>query len=1724
MSKTVDERVVQMQFDNADFERRVNSTMSLLDKLKASLKLDGSSFGALGKATSGFSLEGMDTAINQTAGKFSMLEVAAITAISNITNSVVNAGKRMVSEFTIKPVTDGFSEYKLKLNSVQTIMAGTGATVEDVTEHLNKLNEYSDRTIYSFSDMTSNIGKFTNAGVKLDDAVSAIQGVANVAAISGANANEASRAMYNFSQAISMNKVQAIDWKSIELANMGTKDFKQNLIDTAVAMGTLQEAEEGVYVTASGNEVATNNFTEALKDEWLNADVLRETLTNYSSDVRRMTKEEKANYIERLKGIGYTDDQIKRIIELGQKATDAATEVKSFSQLMDTVKESIGSGWAETFEIIFGDFEEAKALWTRVNNVIDPIIGKFSDMRNNFLYAWDEAGGRTATIETIANVFKSIASVLRPISKAFGEVFKPLKGETLANVAKVLEKITSKLIVGEKVGKGIHAVAKAIFTVLGAPLKLAGALIGGIVVLVQKLYSAGVNLGTKLKPVFEKILYYIDEIVETLQAGFEESGLAESFQKIVDSFTKIFGKLKEIFDDIFGGILGGFSPSADKLVEKVKEIAGTIEGFIENHIWPALDDLSTILNDGADALVEFFDSFDIDKEAIITTISGALDKLAESVGKFFGSINEKRLSILDSIGSKFGKIADIFSRAKEKIKTAVDQIREKFAFMFEGLELKDIENAINSGVLTGFVIAIFGVLKQLKKLLKNFNKGSETFQEVLSQLGDSLQEFSSTLKNKVKVDMIGAIAKAILVLVGSLLVLSLIPPDKLAISTGVLFALMFALSALSSSMADAVKGIDVNNYLKFAGSMAIMAASILIVAAALKKVASADQANLGTAFVIITILIAEMVHFSKQLTSMPTAVVDAQVFTSFATAIYIISRAIRKLGKMKTEDLVKGSTAVSVLMAVMTGIIVGMTYAFKKFEMAPDFNAASIVATFIGLAIALDLLVPILTTITLLTKLTGGSGIVELIVLAAGLAGLAAALGYVSQAVGGRNLAAGAASIVVLAVALNLLVPPLLILSALPFKVIMTGLGAVVAIIGALLAVMLVAGAISTAFSTGLVALGTAFLFTGAGVTLLAVGLTLLGPALIAASAGIVAFAGAMVAARELIANAIAMLIGGISLGIQRSADALVNGFGVLILALVRALERYGGEVIAAFIGFLAKLANEMANRLPMFVAIAINAINMLADTIRVYSDPLLYAVENVMASIGMAIIEAFRKMVEPFLRDIPLIGDKLADGLDGAVQNMEEAADEIATKAGESLEKANERMQQEKDAIAQTSGDIGQTMVDNMESTTSGTGGKIGDGLVDTLVGSIKGGTGDVENAAGGLGDALDISAIAGENGKIASMEEITSLVGGLQDGTGSVEDVMEQLQNGMTIDGEVTYNNSYDAASQSTQGAVDAINDGAPSVEESFAKLRMNNMQEDFYADGQANMSSYSSGVIDSKDKVKTAVKNMTRSALSGTLDAKEKLKTEGASAGDNYAKGLSSKGSKAYTTGSEVTKRGAKGVEDTRWKFEEAGKYVGDGLISGMRIKIPKAYAAGYDMGKEAVRGTKAVPQVQSPSKATYKIGMYIGEGLINGIYKMIGGVGKAGEELGRESVKSLGDATTRMANMLATDFDGYSPRVTPVLDLSNVNRQMGTLDSMFGSRTIGLAGGINQVYTPNSLLATSLDDKFDGLAKALSGNTDNGTNNWYINVDGATNPEEFADRLVRRIKMKTRTAYG
>ncbi len=879
MSKSVEKRIVEMRFDNQQFEKGVQTTMGTLDKLKHSLKLDGATKGLedVDKAVKGINISGLSSAVETVKSRFSALEVVAITALANITNSVVNAGKKLVDSFTLEPIHQGFAEYELKMGSVQTIMASTGADIKTVNGYLEELNTYSDKTIYSFSDMTSSIGKFTNAGVSLDDAVKAIKGISNEAAVSGANANEASRAMYNFAQALSSGAVKLIDWKSIENANMATVEFKQSLLDTALAMGTVVKVGDKYQSTTTDAQgkisdlfTATSMFNDSLSSQWMTTDVLVQTLGNYATDVREMTAAEKKAYEEKLRGIGYTEEQIKAIEELGQKAFDSAQDVKTFSQLMDTLKEAAGSGWAQTFEILFGDLEEAKVLWTSVSQVVGGFIDQSSKARNDMLQGWKDLGGRQALIESVQNAFSGLMSVVKPVGEAFREIFPATTSEQLINLTKGLKEFTSHLKLSDKDSQNLKNTFKGLFAVLDLVKQGIGALVKAVFPMTKGLGS----LGSGVLSVTGKIGEWL---VSLDQAAKKSDVFNQTIQKFHDKVSPI---LKSVKGHIDGTVVA-------------------IKKFAETH-------------------------FNVPDTSGLMSVADKLKARIEPFKKIGEVAKEAMGKLVDAFKASAPVLANLGGIIVDALGKVIDGIMK--ALRGEGFD--SLIDLLNGGIVTGIGVGIMKFIKNLTGLestaddaIGGFAGIIEGFKGAINGAKETLADFQASLKADILMKIAGSIA----VLAGSLLVLSLIDSDKLGgalASISILFAELAASMALFDKTLSGQKGLN-----KFGMAMIEMSAAILVLASALKKIASIDSDKLAGALVGITVLIGEMVAASLALSKWGGKIKTSAVsMILFAEAINILANAVGKLGTLNTDKLTKGLDGVGVLMAELAAFMVASKF------------------------------------------------------------------------------------------------------------------------------------------------------------------------------------------------------------------------------------------------------------------------------------------------------------------------------------------------------------------------------------------------------------------------------------------------------------------------------------------------------------------------------------------------------------------------------------------------------------------------------------------------------------------------------------------------------------------------------------------------------------------------------------------------------------------------------
>ena len=851
MSTTVDERVVEMRFDNKQFEQNIQTSLSSLDKLKKSLNLEGAAKGletvndAANKCSGNMSP--LSNAVETVRVRFSALEVMAITALQNITNSALAAGKNLVSAFTIDPIKTGFEEYETQINAVQTILANTsskGTTLDQVNNALDELNHYADMTIYNFTEMTRNIGTFTAAGVDLDTSVAAIKGIANLAAVSGSNSQQASTAMYQLSQALAAGTVKLQDWNSVVNAGMGGQVFQDALKETAKVHGIAIDEmikDEG-------------SFRETLSKGWLTSDILTETLAKFTGDLNE----------DQLRTMGYADDQIKSIMEMGKTANDAATKVKTFTQLFDTLKEAAQSGWTQSWEIIVGDFEEAKELLTEVSDTFSAVINASADARNKMLQDWKDLGGRTMMIEAVKNVFEGLVSVVKPVREAFHEIFPPMTGKQLADITERVRDLTAKFKMGEESSKNLKNTFKGVFAVLDIVGQAFKAVAGGVGELIGLFLPAG-NGVLSLTGSFGEYLVKLDETVKKTDVFNKAVSTVVDIVKTAITFVKTAG-------------------------EKVKEF-GKAAG--EKFDFPGFELFHSFLERVHDRMAQIGDGAGKMKSGVIV----AFEMMGEALEKC------KFLKVMEALWTAVKVIAGGIADA---VGTMMGTLAEKLG----NADFSGVLDILNSIAVGGIALSVSKFLKSVTEPLEGLNGVLEGVTGILDGVRGCFEAYQTNLKAGTLLKIGAAIA----LLAGSIVAISLIDSDKLSASLGaitVLFANLLGAMAIFNKISS-----DTGKVSKACTAMIAMSVAVSILAGALKKVSDLDWGELARGLVGIAGLTTIVVASSKAMASSQKQVMKgATSLIIFGAAIKILASACEDLSKLQLDELGRGLTGVGVLFA-----------------------------------------------------------------------------------------------------------------------------------------------------------------------------------------------------------------------------------------------------------------------------------------------------------------------------------------------------------------------------------------------------------------------------------------------------------------------------------------------------------------------------------------------------------------------------------------------------------------------------------------------------------------------------------------------------------------------------------------------------------------------------------------------------------------------------------------
>ena len=1124
MSKTVDDRVVEMRFDNKQFESNVHTSLSTLDKLKQSLRLTEASKGLenVSNAAKKFDLSALGNGVETVKAKFSALEVMAVTTLANITNSAVNAGKNLVSAFTIDPIKTGLQEYETQINAVQTILANTqskGTTLDQVNEALDELNHYADMTIYNFTEMTRNIGTFTAAGVDLDTSVSAIKGIANLAAVSGSTSQQASTAMYQLSQALASGTVKLMDWNSVVNAGMGGQVFQDALKETARVHGIAVDQ----MIKDNGS------FRETLQEGWLTSEILTETLSKFTGDLTE----------EQIKSMGYTEEQAKEIMKLGKTANDAATKVKTFTQLMDTLKEAAQSGWTQSWEIIVGDFEEAKTLWTSVSDTLSEMINESANARNEVLQGWSDKGGREMAIDSIKNAFEGLMSIIKPVKEAFREVFPAMTADRLVKITKNIRDLTKHFKLSESQSGKLKSTFKGLFSVIDIGVTFLKEFSGGVIKLVGNFKGLGGEVLDATGSFGDWLSNLRDSVKETDIFG-------KSINKVVGFVTKAIKGIKDFGSSINKNFKG---PNFDSFVKFMKSLAG-IAKTIGTGTVKALSSVGS-------AIAKLFGEsnfFDVINNGLLTGILLYIGKFVKGLTGAFDEgvgVLENVKGILDDVRGCFQAYQDqLKAGTLLKIATAIG-ILVASIFVISTINADDLGNALGAiTVLFVELIAAMGV----------FNK-----------LGIELKGTTSSI-----VMMIG-MSTAVLILATSMKKLSGIDWEGIIKGLVGVAGLVGILVTAAKIMNGESKTIT-----KFAGQMVIMSVAIgalTLVAKALGSMSWEEIFKGGTGILgIVTILVTAakvMDSESRSITKFGGQMIKMSI------AIGALTLVAKALGSMSWEEIAKAGTG-----------ILGFTTILVAAAKIMDSESRSITkfgGQMLLMAASLAILTPILKSLGSMSWEEVGKG---LTVIGVALAEFAIGLNFMSGTL------SGSAALIIAATAIEILTPSLKALGSMSIGEIAKSLitlaeaFAVIGVAGYLLAPVIPAIlGLAAAFAL----FGVSMLGIGAGLTLIGVGLTAI------AAAGTVA-ATSLVASFTIIITGILDLIPTITKKIGDAIIAFAQVIGdcapeiadallKLLSSVLVSMSEYVPQMVDSLLILFIKVINELADHMPELIKAFMNLV-----------------------------------------------------------------------------------------------------------------------------------------------------------------------------------------------------------------------------------------------------------------------------------------------------------------------------------------------------------------------------------------------------------------------------------------------------------------------------------------------------------------------------------------------------
>lgn len=1207
---SVDDRVVNMRFNNSAFERGARTTLSTLDKLKHSLSFSGQKNGLeeVQKSANKFSMGGIDQQVDQSTRRWSAWRTAGLIAFATIVHQAVRAGERVLASFTIDPVKAGFENYETQINAVQTILANTGLKgkkgLGQVNAALSQLNTYANQTVYNFSEMARNIGTFTAAGVDLKTSTASIKGIANLAALSGSNSQQASTAMYQLSQAIAANQVKLQDWNSVVNAGMGGKVFQRALFNTGKALHTIKDVP--LNMTFDQWTKAGNSFRGSLQDGWITGKVLTQTLEGFTGDLTDA----------QLKSMGYNAEQIKQIREMGQTAVGAATKIKTFSQLTQALKEEVATAYGSIFKTIFGDINSATELFSKAHIVLENTLTAPIYALNNLLEGVTKLGGRKVLIQAFSKAWNDLADVVFPIKKAFRDIFPAKSAKDIYNLIVRFRDFMNTLALGEDTMDNIRRTARGVFAVFD----IIGQVLSGVWHLFVTLFTA-VHGGNE---VFLNFTGNVGDMLVAFDKALKNgNGLTTFFSglaKILEVPLHLLGSLAKIILGLFDGFnttdVNGVSESLTVLGGAMGNLAGmsdrvsaawdrVVAAFAQakQRMQPLIDNIKKLFGGIGQTISDTLGSSNFDDilKLFNTVLLGGITL---AIRKFLG----KGISV--DIGHGFlSKIGEGFEQLTGTLKAAQTQLKAK--------ALLEIGAAV--ALLTGSVLILSTI--DPKKLNPAIQSLAILFTQLLIGMGvlTKISGAAGFLK-------LPAVAASMVLMSGAILILvvalkSLAKLDWEALKKG-----LVGVGILLGELTAAVTIMSLAS-----GNMARTSAGIIALALAVKILASAvkDFSKMSWKEMIkgLSGVAISLIAIAAAMRLMPPKLaLQGAGLLAIGIGLEAISVAVNSFAKMGVRDLAKG----------LIGVAGALNTISASMHLMPKKGMVAQAAALLLIGIALQGIASAVAKMGAIDWKTMGHGLLGI---AAALLILAGGLHLMEDAL------PGAIALGVTAASMSIMAGVLKTLGNMSWSEIIKGLVGVAgtfAIIG-------IASAALEPVSPAIIALGIALLAFGAAVALFGAGIDLLGHGFEALARG--GTQGVAILLKALdgfieripkMAKALANGLVGFVTIIGKNGPAMVKGLAGILESLMQAIIRILPTALRLFTRLIATFLQAVVINTPRIVAaggrIIVSILNGIAGAlprvIRAAANVVIAFIRGIGDNIGR-VIDAGFKFVIKFLNGI---------------------------------------------------------------------------------------------------------------------------------------------------------------------------------------------------------------------------------------------------------------------------------------------------------------------------------------------------------------------------------------------------------------------------------------------------------------------------------------------------------